>query len=57
MPLSFGKIGALIALFTIAAFILWLVITSFFASETVEEDAAATGAIELDRASAGARNA
>lgn len=52
MPLSFGKIGAFIALFTIAAFILWLVITSFFASETVEEDAA-TGSIELGGVFAG----
>jgi hypothetical protein len=47
MPLSFGKIGAFIALFTIAAFILWLIVTSFFASETVEEDAVNTGAIEF----------
>jgi hypothetical protein len=53
MPLSFGKIGAFIALFTIAAFILWLLVTSFFASETVEEDAAATGAIELGGSFAG----
>ena len=53
MPLSFGKIGAFIALFTIAAFILWLLVTSFFASETVEKDAAATGAIELGGSSAG----
>jgi hypothetical protein len=52
MPLSFGKIGAFIALFTIAAFILWLIVTSFFASETVEEDAA-TGAIELGDVSVG----
>lgn len=37
MPLSFGKVGAFIALFTIAAFIGWLVFTAFFASETVEE--------------------
>ncbi|MGV1014275.1 MAG: hypothetical protein ACOYB4_04825 [Methyloceanibacter sp.] len=53
MPLSFGKIGAFIALFTIGAFILWLLVTSFFASETVEEDAAPTGAIELDGGTAG----
>jgi hypothetical protein len=53
MPLSFGKIGAFIALFTIAAFILWLLVTSFFASETVEEDAAKTGAIEFDGGFAG----
>lgn len=39
MPLSFGKVGAFIALLTIAAFIGWLLFTSFFASETVEEEA------------------
>ena len=38
MPLSFGKVGAFIALLTIAAFIGWLLFTSFFASETVEEE-------------------
>ena len=53
MPLSFGKIGAFIALFTIAAFILWLLVTSFFASETVEEDAENTGALEFSGASIG----
>ena len=39
MPLQFGKIGAFIALLTIAAFVLWLLWTSFFAGEEVEEDA------------------
>ena len=38
MPLNFGKLGAAIALITVAAFIGWLLFTSFFASETVEED-------------------
>ena len=37
MPLNFGKLGAAIALITVAAFIGWLLFTSFFASETVEE--------------------
>ncbi len=51
MPLSFGKIGALIALVTITAFILWLLFTSFFASETVEEeDAAQIVPVTLDSA-------
>ena len=49
MPLNFGKIGALIALLTIGAFILWLLFTSFFASEEVEEEVAPqSGAIELE---------
>ena len=38
MPLNFGKLGAAIALITVAAFIGWLLFTSFFASETVEDD-------------------
>ena len=41
MPLNFGKLGAAIALITVAAFISWLLFTSFFASETVEEDVGA----------------
>ena len=45
MPLNFGKIGAAIALLTVAAFVLWLLFTSFFASETVEEDAGQTGSL------------
>jgi len=53
MPLTFGKVGAFIALLTIGAFILWLVITSFFASETVEEDAVNTGASAFSANSTG----
>jgi hypothetical protein len=45
MPLNFGKIGAAIALLTVAAFVLWLIFTSFFSGETVEEDAGQTGAL------------
>ena len=39
MPLNFGKLGAAIALITVAAFIGWLLFTSLFASKTVDEDA------------------
>ena len=45
MPLNFGKVGAALALITVAAFVLWLLFTSFFASETVEEDAGQTGSL------------
>ncbi|MGH6791855.1 MAG: hypothetical protein ACRECF_03860 [Methyloceanibacter sp.] len=47
MPLSFGKIGVFIALLTIGAFILWLLVTSFFSSEEVAVEADQTGALEL----------
>ena len=45
MPLNFGKVGAALALITVAAFVLWLLFTSFFASETVEEDAGQTSSL------------
>ena len=48
MPLNFGKLGAAIALITIAAFIGWLLFTSFFASETVEEDVGTLSVPALD---------
>lgn len=47
MPLHFGKIGAAIALLTVAAFVLWLIITTFFATEQAEQKIEQTGAIEL----------
>jgi hypothetical protein len=47
MPLHFGKIGAAIALLTVAAFVLWLVFTTFFATEQAEQKIEQTGAIEL----------
>ena len=37
MPLSFGKIGAVIALITVAAFVLWLLATTFFATEEADQ--------------------
>lgn len=40
MPLRFGKVFALVALLTVAAFVLWLIWGSFFEGETVEEPAA-----------------
>ncbi len=45
MPLSFGKLGAAIALLTIAAFVFWLIFTYLFASEEAAEEAERTGAI------------
>ncbi len=45
MPLQFGKIGAIIALLTIAAFVLWLIFTTFFATEEAEQQIEQTGAI------------
>ena len=51
MPLNFGKVGAAIALITVAAFVLWLLFTSFFASETVEKDAGQTGSLPPPSAS------
>ena len=47
MPLSFGKIGAAIALLTVAAFVLWLMVTTFFATEQADETIPSTGAITL----------
>ena len=52
MPLHFGKIGAAIALLTVAAFVLWLIVTTFFATEQAEEEIGQTGAIEFARGSA-----
>jgi hypothetical protein len=46
MPLNFGKVGALFALFTIGAFIAWLLVTSFFATEQAEQEVERTGAVE-----------
>lgn len=53
MPLNFGKIGAIIALLTIAAFVLWLIITAFFATEQADEEVEHTGALELGSSLAG----
>ncbi|MFD0985843.1 hypothetical protein [Methyloligella solikamskensis] len=44
MPLHFGKVGALIAIATITAFLLWLMFGAFFEGETVEDGAAMLGA-------------
>ena len=48
MPLHFGKIGAAVALLTIAAFVLWLLATAFFATEEADQNLEPTGAVELD---------
>jgi hypothetical protein len=48
MPLSFGKIGAAIALLTVAAFVIWLLVTTFFATEQAEDTIQPTGNLTLD---------
>jgi len=53
MPLNFGKIGAAIALITVAAFVLWLIATTFFATEQADQEIEPTGAITLDGAAVG----
>jgi hypothetical protein len=50
MPLHFGKIGAAIALLTIAAFVLWLLWTTLFATEQAEQKLEQHGAVELPAA-------
>ncbi|MGD9502165.1 MAG: hypothetical protein AB7V40_06725 [Methyloceanibacter sp.] len=45
MPLHFGKIGAAIALLTVAAFVLWLIFTTFFATEQADQELERTGAM------------
>ena len=45
MPLHFGKIGAAIALLTVAAFVLWLIFTTFFATEQADQQIERTGAV------------
>jgi len=46
MPLHFGKIFAAIALLTIAAFVLWLLFTTF-ATERAERKIEQHGAVDL----------
>ena len=45
MPLHFGKIGAAIALLTVAAFVLWLIFTTFFVTEQADREIEPTGAV------------
>jgi hypothetical protein len=47
MPLHFGKLGAAIALLTVTAFVLWLIFTTFFATEQAEQEIERTGAVAL----------
>ena len=47
MPLHFGKIFAAIALLTVAAFVLWLLFTTLFATEQAEQKIEQHGAVEL----------
>jgi len=47
MPLHFGKIFAAISLLTVAPFLLWLLFTTFFATNQADEKIERHGAIEL----------
>ena len=49
MPLHFGKVFAAIALITVAAFMLWLIVTTFFATEEADRQIE-QGAVTLDGA-------
>jgi hypothetical protein len=51
MPLHFGKIFGAIALLTVAAFVLWLIVTTWFATEEADQQIERTGAIELSTVS------
>jgi hypothetical protein len=53
MPLHFGKIGAAIALLTVAAFVLWLLFTTFFATEQADQRIERTGAAAFGANEAG----
>jgi hypothetical protein len=46
MPLSFGTLGKAIALLVVAAFVLWLILTYFFATENAADEAEQTGMVE-----------
>lgn len=45
MPLSFGPFGKAVALFIIAAFVLWLIFTYMFATEEAADEAEQVGAV------------
>ena len=47
MPLSFGTFGKAVAIFIIAAFVLWLIFTYMFATEEVADEAESVGSIEM----------
>ena len=52
MPLHFGKVLAAIALITVAAFMLWLIVTTFFATEEADQQIE-QGAVTLNGAKLG----
>jgi hypothetical protein len=52
MPLHFGKVFAAIALITVAAFMLWLIVTTFFATEEADQQIE-QGAVTLNGAKLG----
>lgn len=45
MPLSFGAFGKAVAIFVVAAFVLWLIFTYMFASEEAAVEAEQVGAL------------
>jgi phosphatidylserine decarboxylase len=53
MPLHFGKIFGAIAVLTVAAFVLWLIVTTWFATEQADQQIERTGAVELGSGGAG----
>ena len=53
MPLHFGKVFAAVALITVAAFVLWLIATTFFATEEADQQIGQGRAITLDGATLG----
>lgn len=53
MPLHFGKIGAAVALITVAAFVLWLIATTFFATEETDQQIEQGRAITLENGELG----
>ena len=52
MPLHFGKVFAAIALITVAAFMLWLIVTTFFSTEEADQQIE-QGAVTLNGAKLG----
>lgn len=47
MPLSFGAFGKTVAVFVVAAFVLWLIFTYMFTSEEAAVEAEQMGASEI----------
>jgi hypothetical protein len=50
MPLHYGKVFAAIALITVGAFVLWLIVTAFFATEEADRQIEQGGSLLQDNA-------